>query len=124
MSNGGGGTGRFIDTSGERPRLRVFALVSVMFGTVAYGYILGVVDAILSVGGGINDVLADFGRWRVETVAGLVGIPAAVINSAWESHTEWIVSLGVWAQPFAALEVTVITIVVVGVVNIVLRWAL
>jgi hypothetical protein len=109
-----------IDTSGGRPSLRLGAVVSLLIGSGAYGYVNGsakVIDVLL---GGVGDFLDGSGRWLGRVVGGLFGIPSGVIDGAFRANAAWLASLGVWGLPAAVVEVAAILLILLVVLRFVI----
>jgi hypothetical protein len=106
-----------IDTSGPRPSLRLPAVISLILGSAAWGYVTGAAEVIEVLLGGFADFLAGTGLWLGRVVGGLFAVPGGVIGAAYRANTAWLASLGVWGLPVAIVEVAAIVFVLLVVIE-------
>lgn len=90
-----------IDTSGSTPSIRIGALVSTLFGTVAYGFYAGWVRVINNWGTGVVETLAALAQWEGDLVGLLFSGLGAMISGAAQVTIDHLGIAGIGAQPVA-----------------------
>lgn len=97
-----------IDESGDRPSIRVMALISAFIGTIVYGSISGIIGFIEDVTGFWIGGIRSIGTFGQEDVIGrLVGIATDSLDLAVEQNAAALdqLGLGVLTYPIVTIEV-------------------
>ena len=100
---------RFVSTSdGEIPSVRIRQLVTYLVGTVLFGWILGIVDVLSTLGGGIGVALRGFESWVTSLLRETLAVPSSALSTAAQSNADFLVSLGALGIVLAVVEVVVV----------------
>ena len=104
---------RFVTVTGNKPRLRVVALVTTGTAALLGTYYEGVIGFIDAIGGGLSGAVSGFSSWLSgDLIGGLFGVGASVATAAWLSNAAFLRdTFGVLALPAAAVEFAIIFIV-------------
>lgn len=113
---------RLVDTSGDVPRVKLPALVSLLGGTVLLGYWHGAINAVQTFGGGFAGSLAGFESWlSSRLIPATFGVVTGPLAAATDANAEFLAGLGVFAQVVAFVEVAVVVVVFVWATTQLLR---
>lgn len=112
-----------VDTSGDRPSIRLGKLVGKLLGIVSFAWFLGIIRLIREWGRGLTTTVDGFAAWvQGPLVGGLFGLLAGLWRTAFAVNSRWLAdTFGALAPIAAVVEIMVLAYVLLKGVELLWR---